>query len=526
MVSEKEELENLYAETFKELEEGSIAQGKIVQVQDDGVMVDVGYKNEGIINKDEFTVEELAGLTPGMEIEVYVTKINAADGVVYLSKKKAELARQWNIIEESYEKGTPVEGKIIEVVKGGLIVDLNGIKAFLPGSQIDTKAVKDMTSLLDQVLELKVIKINHKRSNIIVSRRIILEEERERLRQTTLSELKEGTVCHGIVKNITDYGAFIDCGGIDGLLHISDMSWGRINSPSELFKVGDRVDVVVLKYDEETQKVTLGYKQRKPDPWTTAEEKYPPGTKIKGKVINIAEYGIFVEIEEGLEGLIHVSEMDWLEKIKRPSKIYSIGDTVEAVILSVDKEERKISLSIKQLMPSPWDIVGQKYSVGQRIKGKVRSFTDFGAFISLEEGVDALLHISDMSWTRHIRHPSEMLKKGQTIEAVVLNIEPEKERMALGLKQLTDDLWIEEVPKRFKVGDTVKGHIVKITEFGIFIAFDGGDIEGLIYASEIEKDPDESLDKIYKVGQDVTAKIIKVDTAERKIGLSMKKSEV
>ena len=522
MVSEKEELENLYAKTFKELEEGSIVCGKIVQVQDDGIMVDVGYKNEGFIKKDEFTEEEIARLIPGEEVEVCVTKINATDGVVYLSKKKAELARQWNIIEEAYEKGMPIEGKITEVVKGGLIVDLNGIKAFLPGSQIDIKAVKDMTSLLDQVLELKVLKINQKRSNIIVSRRIILEENRNRLREATLSELKEGTVCQGVVKNITDYGAFIDCGGVDGLLHISDMSWGRITSPGELFKVGDRIDVVVLKYDEESQKVTFGYKQRKPDPWTTAEEKYSPGTKVKGKVINIAEYGIFVEIEEGLEGLIHVSEMDWLEKIKKTPKIYAIGDTVEAVILSVDKDERKISLSIKQLMPSPWEIVGQKYSVGQRIKGKVRSFTDFGAFISLEEGVDALLHISDMSWTRHIRHPSEILKKGQPIEAVVLNIEPEKERMALGLKQLTNDLWVEEVPKRFKVGDTVSGQIVKITEFGLFVAFDGGDIEGLVYASEIDKDANEALDKMYKVGQDVTATIIKVDTVERKIGLSMK----
>ncbi|HLC15494.1 MAG TPA: S1 RNA-binding domain-containing protein, partial [Thermodesulfovibrionia bacterium] len=294
--------------------------------------------------------------------------------------------------------------------------------------------------------------------------------------------------------------------------------------PSELFQVGDKIDVVVLKYDEGTHKVTLGYKQRKPDPWTIAEQKYPTGTRVKGKVINIAEYGIFVEIEEGLEGLIHVSEMDWLEKVKKPSKIYSIGDPVEAVILSVDKSERKISLSIKQLMPSPWEMVGQKYSVGQRIKGKVRSFTDFGAFISLEEGVDALLHISDMSWTRHIRHPSEILRKGQTIEAVVLNIEPEKERMALGLKQLTQDLWIEEVPKRFKVGDTVHGQIVKITDFGLFVAFDSGDIEGLVYASEIEREGNEPLEKLYKIGQQVTATIIKVDTSDRKIGLSMKEN--
>jgi small subunit ribosomal protein S1 len=522
MLSEREELEKLYANTFTGLEEGSIVKGKVIQIRDDSVFVDVGYKYEGLVSMDEFSGEEKASLKEGEPLYVYIQKIHLHDGIVYLSKKKAEMAKKWAIIEEAFNNGTPVEGKPIEAVKGGLMVDLMGLKAFLPGSHIDLKATKSMEALVGEVLPLKILKLNKKRGNIIVSRRVILEEQREQQRISTLSELTEGAVCRGVVKNLTDYGAFVDLGGTDGLLHISDMSWGRINYPKEMFNVGDVIDVMILKFDKENEKITLGYKQKKQDPWLDAEERYIPGSIVKGKVINIADYGVFVEIEEGVEGLIHVTEMDWLEKIRRPSKLFNVGDTIEAVVLNLVKEERKISLSIKQLKPNPWEIVGRKYQIGQKIKGVVRSFTDFGAFITIEEGIDALLHISDVSWTRHIRHPSEILRKGQTIEAVILNIEPEKERMALGLKQLTPDLWLEEVPSKYKKGDTVKGKIVKIAEFGLFISFNGGDIEGLVYASEIDKDPSAPLEELYKIGDEISATIIKVDSTERKIGLSMK----
>jgi small subunit ribosomal protein S1 len=521
MELERDELEKLYADTFRGLEEGTIIKGKVIQIQSDGVMVDIGYKCEGFIPGSEFTEDEISQLNVDDMMEVYVSKIKTSDGIVYLSKEKAEKERKWILIEEAHRKGKALEGKIKEMVKGGLIVDLMGINAFLPGSHIDIKATRDMESLIGKVLPFKVLKINHKRSNIIVSRRVILEEEREQLRSETLSKLTEGAIVQGIIKNLTDYGAFVDLGGIDGLLHISDMSWGKITNPEELFKVREPVEVVVLNFDRENEKVTLGYKQKKPDPWSVAEENYPPGLRVKGKVISVVDYGIFIELEEGLEGLVHVSEFDWLDKMKKPSKHFSMGDIVEAVVLQVDSEEHRISLSIKQATPNPWEVVGHKYSVGQKITGKVRSFTDFGAFITLDEGVDALLHISDMSWTRHIKHPSDILKKGQSIEAIVLSVDPEKERMSLGLKQLTPDLWDAEIPSHYHVGLEVTGRILKIAECGLFITFND-DIEGLIYASEIDVDQSARLEDKFNIGDEVKATIIKVDTSERKIGLSMK----
>ncbi len=524
MEFQREELEKLYSESFRRLEEGAILKGKILKVNNDGVIVDIGYKSEGFIPIEEFTEDELSTIQPDDEIEVYVSGIRDSEGTVNLSREKALKIKTWDLIDEAMAKGSPIEGKVVGKVKGGLSVDISGVKAFLPGSQIDLKAVRDTNRLMGQVLSFKVLKVNPRRSNIIISRRAILEEERRKLKEDTLLKIKEGAIVNGVVKNITDYGAFIDLGGIDGLLHISDMSWGRIGHPSELFKVGDNVEVMVLKFDSDNERVTLGYKQKKQDPWLTVQEKHPVGKKIKGRVINITDYGAFVEIEDGLEGLVHVTEMDWSEKLKHPSKYVSEGDEVEAVVIKIEKEERRISLSIRRLKPSPWELVAQRYRVGQKIAGRVRSFTEFGAFIGLDEGVDALLHISDMSWTRHIKHPSEILKKGQKIEAIVINIEPEKERMALGIKQLTPDPWLEEIPMTFRLSDRVKGKVVKIADFGIFIELEGG-VEGLIYSSEIEKPASKKLEEIAKIGDELEARIIKVDTSERKIGLSMRSRE-
>ncbi len=521
MELQREDLEKFYADTFKGLQEGAILKGQVLQVRQDGIIVDIGTKCEGFVPAVEFSAEERNNLKKGDEIEVYVVNAGNLDDFVNLSKEKAARIKTWEMLEEAFHKGLHVEGKIIGKVKGGMTVEIDEVKVFLPGSQIDLKSSIDTDHLIGQVCNFKVIKINNKRSNVIVSRRIILEEQREKLKKETLAKLEEGTVVKGVVKNLTDYGAFIDLGGVDGLLHISDMSWGRISHPGELFRIGDTVEVIVLKFDREAERVTFGYKQKKPDPWTKAEEKYPPGGKIIGKIINIVDYGIFIELEKGLEGLVHVTELDWLEKVKKPSKYFSIGDTVEALVLNVNSLEKRISLSIKQLKPNPWEAIEQKYSVGQKITGVVKSFTDFGAFISLDEGINTLLHISDISWTKHVKHPSEVLKKGQNVEVVILSIDTEKERISVGLKELTPDPWIVDIPNKYKLGEHVKGKIVKISNFGLFVELDGG-IEGLVYSSEIEKTQDEKFEEIFKIGTELTARIIKVDTSERKIGLSMK----
>jgi len=521
MELQREELEKFYADSFRGLQEGSILKGKVLQVRQDGIIVDIGTKCEGFIPSVEFSAEERSSLKSGDEIEVYVINAGNLDDFVKLSKEKAVRIKTWEILEEAYHKGTEVEGKIVGKVKGGMTVEIEDVKVFLPGSQIDLKSPVDTDHLIGQVCTFKVIKINNTRSNVIVSRRIILEEQREKLRKEVLAKLEEGAEVKGTVKNLTDYGAFIDLGGVDGLLHISDMSWGRISHPGELFRIGDIVDVIVLKFDRGAERVTLGYKQKKPDPWTKAEEKYPPGAKVIGKVINIVDYGIFISLEEGLEGLVHVTEFDWLEKIKKPSKYFSIGDTVEAVVLNINSVDKRISLSIKQIKPSPWETIKRKYSVGQKIIGLVKSFTDFGAFIRLDEGLNALLHISDISWTKHLKHPSEVLKKGQNIEVTIKNIDTEKERITVGMKELTPDPWSEEIPNKYKIGEQVKGEIVKITNFGLFVELEGG-VEGLVYSSEIERTQDERFEEIFKIGTEVTARIIKVDTSERKIGLSIK----
>ncbi len=513
------EMERLYAETFRTIQEGTILTGKVLAIKPDGVIVDIGYKSEGFVRAEELTPGELQKLKPGDPIEVYVENIRDAEGVVKLSKDRAAKIKTWEVLEKAVQDESPVEGTVTEKTKGGLTVDIAGVKAFLPGSQVDIKITRDLDSLIGQKMSFRILKINNKRSNVIVSRRAILEEERNKKKGEIIGTIKEGALLEGTVKNITDYGVFVDLGGIDGLLHISDISWGRINHPSEFFAVGDQIEVIVLKYDEANERVTLGYKQKRPDPWADVYERYPVGQKVKGKVVSITDYGAFIELEEGLEGLVHISEIDWTPRLKHPSKYLSIGETVEAIVLKADKEERKLSLSIKQTKPSPWEIISQRYQVGQRIAGKVKSLTDFGAFIGLPEGVDGLIHISDLSWTKHIRHPSELLKKGQKVEAVILSIDTEHEKMALGLKQLEEDPWNEKIPSTFKLGDEVTGKILRITEFGIFIELEGG-VEGLIYSSEVVRSSGE--EEPFKEEDTIPARIIKIDLEERKIGLSMK----
>jgi small subunit ribosomal protein S1 len=523
---ESKDLEKLYAETLQRVERGSITKGKVVAIKDDGIVVDVGYKSEGIIPAADFTKEEISGLKEGDGIEVLVERINDSEGIIAVSRKKAQRIRAWEELNDLHSRNGSVEGRVIGKTKGGLLIDVMGIKAFLPLSQLDIKIIKNPEPYIGQILPLKILKVApQKKANIfndsvsttplIVSRRVILEEERDRKKEETLKVLQEGAILRGAVKNITDYGVFIDLGGIDALLHISDISWRRVNHPSEFFSVGDEKEFIVLKYDRENEKITLGYKQKKPDPWLQIDRKYSAGMKIKGKVVTITDYGVFVEIEEGLEGLVHISELDWAPRPKHPSKYVSEGDEIEALIINVNKDERRLSLSIRQLQPKPWDLVGERYKIGQKITGRIKTITDFGAFVRLPEGVDGLIHISDLSWTRHIKHPSEILKKGQKVEAMVLTLETEKERMSLGLKQLTLDPWQDEIPAKFKLGEEFKGHALRITDFGIFVELKDG-VEGLVYSSEID------ASKEIKEGDDIWVRVIKLNPEERKIGLSMK----
>ena len=517
---DRDALAALYEETFKNLEEGTITEGSVVALTKDKVVVDIGYKSEGMIPTDQFSNEDLQNIKIGDRIQVYIEECEDADGNLVLSKEKADKMKIWEELETLYKEEKSIDGKVVSRIKGGMMVDI-GVKAFLPGSQIDLHPVRDLDGLVGRTFPMKIIKINHRRGNVVVSRRVLLEETRDKKRQTTLATLKEGQLIQGTVKNITDYGAFIDLGGIDGLLHITDMSWGRVGHPSEMFNVGDRVEVSVLKYDRETGRISLGLKQKSADPWTNVGAKYPIGTRVKGRVVSLTDYGAFVELEPGVEGLVHVSEMSWTHEVRHPSRLVSIGDQVEAAVLNVDPGSRKISLGMKQTAPNPWDMVEGKYPAGTRIEGKVKSLTDFGAFIGLDEGIDGLIHISDMSWTKHIKHPSELFKKGQKVEAVVLRIDKEKERLSLGYKQLSQDPWDEEIPNRYRVGDSASGKVSKVADFGIFVELDGG-VEGLIHISEVGLDPSVKMEEKFKLQDDVTAKIIKVDREERKIALSLR----
>ncbi len=510
----------LYEETFRNFEEGTITEGRVVAIQKDRVIVDIGYKSEGVIPMNQFLPDELATLALGDTIQVYIEQREDAEGNLILSKEKADKMKIWEELEVSHREEKEVQGKVISRIKGGMMVDI-GVKAFLPGSQIDLTPVRDLDSLVGKTFPFKIIKINHRRGNVVISRRALLEETRDRKRQTTLATLAEGQLIEGTVKNITDYGAFLDLGGIDGLLHITDISWGRVGHPSDMFSVGDRLEVLVLKYDKETGRISLGLKQKTADPWLEIASKYPEGSRVSGKVVSLTDYGAFVELEPGVEGLVHVSEMSWTHEVRHPSRVVAVGDVIDAQVLHVDQQGRKISLGMKQTAPNPWDIIQSRYPVGTRIEGKVKSVTDFGAFVGLDEGIDGLIHISDMSWTKHVKHPSELFKKGQRVEAVILRIDKEKERLSLGYKQLTPDPWETEIPSRYQVGATTSGTIAKIADFGVFVELEG-DVEGLIHISEIGQERQGKLEELFKIGEPITAKVVKVDCEERKIALSVR----
>ena len=516
---DRETLAALYDETFKNIEEGTITEGRVIDIQRDRVVVDIGYKSEGMIPVDQFSQEELETLKVNDPVQVYIEQCEDSDGNLMLSKEKADKMKVWEDLEVAHNEETQVEGKVISRIKGGMIVDI-GVKAFLPGSQIDLTPVRDLDGLVGKTFKFKIIKINHRRGNVVVSRRALLEETRDKRRQTTLSTLSEGQLIEGTVKNITDYGAFLDLGGIDGLLHITDISWGSVGHPSDMFSIGDRVEVLVLKYDRETGRISLGVKQKSADPWTKVEEKYPGRSRVKGKVVSLTDYGAFVELEPGVEGLVHVSEMSWTHEVRHPSKVVSVGDEIEAQVLHVDQHSRKISLGMKQTAPNPWDIIEEKYPEGTEIEGKVKSVTDFGAFVGLDEGVDGLIHISDMSWIKHIKHPSELFKKGQSVNAVILKIDKDKERLSLGFKQLSADPWVSEIPGRYHVGENATGHVSKAADFGVFVELEGG-VEGLIHVSEISPEMQDNLEEKFAVGQEIVAKIVKVDCEDRKIALSL-----
>lgn len=509
------EFERLYNQSLKTFQKGSLVKGRVLRIQASAVLIDLGYKSDGIIPAEQFTAEELASLQPGNEVEVFLEEAEDARGNLILSREKAKKLQAWDDLNAAYQSGTALKGRVLSRIKGGLMVDI-GVQAFLPGSQIDLRPVRDLDRFLGQDIDVKIIKMNSGRGNIVLSRRAVLEAAQNEKREQVLASLSEGKIVSGVVKNVTEYGAFVDLGGIDGLVHVTDMSWGRIGRPSEFLKPGDAVEAVVLKFDRDKQKISLGIKQRTEDPWLKAAEKYPEGTRVRGTVTSLAEYGAFVELEPGLEGLVHVSEMSWTQRIKHPSKLLSVGDSVEAQVLAVDPQARRISLGIRQVQSNPWDTIAERFPVGSTVEGKVRTVTDFGAFVGLEEGIDGLIHISDLSWTKHVKHPSEMLKKGQMTKAVVLNIESQRQRISLGLKQLAPDPWEKDIPGRYKAGQDETVTIRKKTDFGMFVDLEF-DIEGLIPLSEIPKDSPE-----IKEGDQVTARVLKVDRGERRVSLSVR----
>jgi small subunit ribosomal protein S1 len=516
--SAHQEMEAYFDKSLKNFKEGEIIIGKVLGLAKGLVTVDVGFKSEGLINLNEFPEAE-KDLQIGDEIEVFLERVEDNHGIVVLSKEKANKIKIWEKLVTAFEAEEIIEGIVVAKAKGGLTVDI-GLKAFLPGSQIDLRPVRNLEKLINEKFQMKIIKMNKKRGNIVLSRRILLEEERKLARAGTLTKMEEGNQVDGIVKNITDYGVFVDLGGIDGLLHITDMSWGRVNHPSEMFAIGDKVTVMVLKYDKEKERVSLGLKQITPDPWVDVDKKYPVKTRISGKVVSITDYGAFVELEKGIEGLVHVSEMSWSRHVKHPSKLVSIGDRVDAVVLTLDKEKKRISLGMKQIEPNPWDSIEEKYPIGTEVEGLVRNLTDFGAFVELEDGVDGLIHISDLSWNKKIKHPSEVLKKKDQVKAAVLNIDKDSCRISLGIKQLEADPW-EKIPDQYPIGKEVTGTIIKVTGFGAFAEFDDG-LEGLIHVSQLSSEKVTHPEKVVKVGDEITAKVIKVDTTSKKIGLSIK----
>lgn len=506
----------MIAGSFRELHEGSIVKGRILEIKPQVVLVDIGYKSEGAIPSNEFEDEDIQ---VGDEIEVLLEKLENDEGMVVLSKEKAAYKQNWEKIASVFRDGGLVKGKVKSVVKGGLMVNV-GVEAFLPGSQIDIIPPKDLNEYVGKVFEFKIVKINDDRKNIVLSRREVIEAERAEQRQKFLESVSPGDKVEGVVKNITDFGVFVDLNGMDGLLHITDMSWGRLNHPTELVGIGQRLELVILEVNREKERVSLGLKQLQNNPWENIEGRYPVGQRVKGKVTKLVAYGAFVEVEEGVEGLVHVSELSWVKRIARPSDVLQVGQELEAVVLGINKDERKISLGVRQLDSNPWDDIDVRYPVGTQLTRPIRNLTAYGAFVELEEGIDGMIHVSDLSWTRKVNHPSEMLKKGQEVEAVVLGIDKANQRISLGMKQLETDPW-SEIDSRFKVGDVVKGKVAKIASFGAFVELEG-DIDGLVHISQLSEDHVAKVKDVLNVGDDVEARVIKVDKVERRVGLSIK----
>ena len=519
-----DELLDIYDKKMASFNEGDIIRGRVVKISASEVIIDIGYKSEGLMSPAEVTGHDgQVKIKAGDEIDVYLERLEDSSGHVIVSREKAERMLVWDRIEAAFKADQPIAGRVVDRVKGGLSVDVGGVKAFLPGSLIDTKPVKNLDALKGQELKFKIVSFDKKRNNIVLSRRAIVEVEQEVQKRETFGKLEEGKVTHGVVKNITDYGVFVDLGGVDGLLHITDISWGRVNHPSEYFNVGDEIEVVVLKFDAAAGRVSLGYKQKGQDPWVDVVERYPLGTKVHGRVVSLTDYGAFVELEEGVEGLVHVSEMSWTRKVRNPSKLLSLGTEVEAVVSDVNVQNRRISLSLKALEQNPWDTIAERYPVGAVINGKVRNLTDFGAFVEVEEGIDGLIHISDMAWNRRLKHPSEVLKKGDTVQARVINVDGENQRLSLSIKEFLPNE-CDNYAKAHTVRDEVIGTVAKITDFGLFVRLAEG-VEGLAHVSEIQRDPKLKLDRVFHPGEPVRARIIKIDWNDKKIGLSTRDVE-
>ncbi|MDH3291086.1 MAG: 30S ribosomal protein S1 [Gemmatimonadota bacterium] len=514
--AEYQQMLELYEGTLQSIQEGEIVKSKILRVTESHVILDVGFKSEGAVAIDEF--KDLAAVSPGDEVEVLLERLEDEEGSIVLSKKKADFMRVWEKIRHAYENDQPVDGTLQKKIKGGVVVDLMGVDAFLPGSQIALRRVPNIDELLGQTYQFKIIKLNKRRRNIVVSRRVILETERSHKREHLMKELEVGQVRKGVVKNITDFGAFIDLGGVDGLLHITDMSWGRVSHPSEMANLGQDIDVKVLDIDWDRERISLGLKQLQPYPWENVTERYPVGVRVQGKVVSITNYGAFVELEPGIEGLVHISEMSWTRSVRHPSKIVSIGETIEAVVLKVDPEEEKISLGMKQTEQDPWMMLPMKYPVGTRISGKVRNLTSFGAFVEIEPGIDGLIHISDMSWTKRVQHPSEIVKKNDTVEVVILNIDPENKRISLGLKQMIEDPWLK-IAETHPVDMEIDGTIVRYQDNGIVVDL-GGDLEGFVPQSQLPIPDGKSAESVTKVRQSVSLKVLEVDPIHHRIILA------
>lgn len=517
----KTSMEALYEASLQHIKEGEIVEGRVIDVRENEVIVDIGYKSEGLIPVAEFKSAD--EVKPGDRIEVLIEKLEDDHGMVVVSKRRAEQQRNWDRVLANYQEGGTIKGAIKGRVKGGLIVDV-GVDAFLPGSQLDVVPVRTPEEMFDRELEFKIIKIVRERRNIVVSRRELMEDKRKEQKKLLMTEIQIGQVRHGVVKNITDFGAFVDLSGMDGLLHITDMGWGRVNHPSEVVKVGQELDVMILDIDRDKDRISLGLKQISRNPWDDIERKYPVGSKVKGKVVNLVPYGAFVEIEEGVEGMVHVSEMSWTKRIAKASDALAVGQEVDAVVLNVNRDEQKISLGIRQTENNPWTNVQDKFPIGSRIKGTVRNFTSYGAFVELEPGIDGMIHVSDMSWTRKVNHPSEVLKKGDEVEAVVLEVDAANQRISLGLKQAQNDPW-SSISGRFKVGQIVKGKVSKLASFGAFVEIEEG-IDGLVHISQISDERVQKVRDALAPGQDVEARVIKIDSVERRIGLSIKAAKL